>query len=72
MNWQPIETAPTGIDVFVWDKYGGATVALQVKMWNNAKRDYEYEWFTGYTCADKGEYTVDNPTHWCKIEAPIN
>lgn len=65
MNWMPIETAPTGQDIIIYDKELLHPIVVG--------KGYDYGNDDGvcfYDCIDGYPY---NPTHWMPLpEPPIN
>jgi hypothetical protein len=60
-EWQPMETAPQGMDneVLVWD---GRVITIAAVWWHDDEEQSLPAWFTG-------EYRV-YPTHWMPLPAP--
>ena len=72
MNWQPIETAPVGMEALFWIKWSRTPV---VGEWDGRRFRASSEHhavscgtycYGGSVCTETGT----DPTHWCAIEPP--
>jgi hypothetical protein len=68
MNWQPIETAPKGQDVLVFDGVGKEQfVAFSVQISAQAGSE-KHEWC--FLDNGKIKACVKDPTHWTPLPPP--
>ena len=64
--WRPIATAPKDRRILVYEEG-----LVHVVEWFDREWRGDGKWFTGYWCADDGNWYVDYPTHWMECpEAP--